>query len=206
MEKKGLRERQKETRRARIVEVARQKFQDSGYSETTIEDIAAEAELSAVTVYKYFGSKAGILLALVQQSDLILIQKLDECVKAPHQSLTEGVLAFGRIMRQHAMTYLQKPTWREVISASISEGSKDFGRTYNDLDNVLIEKMETLILNLQDRGKVTRELESKALADCLFSLQNIRFFQFIADDTIGMDAADEKFQQDLVSLKIAYSN
>ncbi|WP_264211428.1 TetR/AcrR family transcriptional regulator [Leisingera thetidis] len=205
MATKGLRERQKETRRARIVEIARRKFQDSGYAVTTIEDIAAEAELSAVTIYKYFGSKAGILLALVRQSDLFLIQKLDECVNTPHQGLTEGVLAFGRIMRQHAMTYLQKPTWREVISASISEGSKEFGRTYNDLDNALIEKMEALIFNLQEQGKVTRNLDSRALADCLFSLQNIRFFQFIADDTIGMDAADKNFQQDLASLQAAYS-
>ena len=76
MEKKGLRERQKETRRARILEVSRKRFQDAGYSNITIEDIAAESEISAVTVYKYFGSKAGLLLALVGHSDMILIKKL----------------------------------------------------------------------------------------------------------------------------------
>jgi len=206
MEKKGLRERQKETRRARILEVSRKRFQDAGYSNITIEDIAAESEISAVTVYKYFGSKAGLLLALVGQSDMILIKKLEECANSQHPSLIAAVLDFGRIMRQHAMTYLQKSTWREVISASISEGSREFGRTYSELDSVLIEKMRTLIVGLQDRNLVTTNIDASALADCLFSLQNIRFFQFIADDTIEMEAANEKFRQDLEALQVAFGS
>jgi AcrR family transcriptional regulator len=206
MEKKGLRERQKETRRMRILEISRKKFQEAGYSNITIEDIAAESEVSAVTVYKYFGSKAGLLLALVGESDLILIAELDECVKSQHKSLVDGVLDFGRIMRRHAMTYLQKATWREVVSASISEGSREFGKTYSELDGVLISKMHAMIVNLQTRELVAKNIDVLALADCMFSLQNIRFFQFIADDSVEMEAADEKFRLDLEVLQLAFGH
>ena len=204
MEKKGLRERQKASRRARILEVARKKFQDAGYSNVTIEDIAVDSDVSSVTVYNYFGSKAGLLLALVGKSDLILIEKLDECVKTLHQSLADAVIEYGGILRQHAMLYLQKPTWREVVSASISEGSREFGRTYSDLDGVLIQKMQAMIVELQGRGLVATKIDAAALADCMFSLQNIRFFQFIADDSMEMDTVDEKFRQDLEALQAAF--
>ena len=82
----GLRERQKASRRARILESARKKFQDAGYVNVKIEDIANDSDVSAVTVYNYFGSKAGLLLALVGESDLILIRKLDELVNKSHEN------------------------------------------------------------------------------------------------------------------------
>lgn len=196
----GLRQKQKASRRARILDVARSKFQVIGYSDVKIEDIAADSEVSPATVYNYFGTKAGILLALVGESDTILIQQLDELSKGWRGELIPAVLEFGRILRKHAMTYLQKPTWREVVAASIHDGSGDFGRTYSALDDVLVGKMEELIKTLQKQGTVSQEVDPHTLADCLFSLQNIRFFQFIADDSISLNEADERFRQDLEQL------
>ena len=206
MQKKELRDRQKASRRARMLEVARRKFQNEGYSEITVEDIADEADVSAVTVYNYFGSKAGLLLALVSESDLILIQKFEDCADKPHECLTDAVLAYSRILRGHAMTYLQKPTWREIVSASIAEGSRDFGKCYMALDSVLVEKMHALIVSLQKRKLVPPAVDAVALADCLFSLQNIRFFQFIADDSLDMSTVDEKLKCDLDALRMAFSS
>jgi len=201
----GLRERQKASRRARILESARKKFQDAGYVNVKIEDIANDSDVSAVTVYNYFGSKAGLLLALVGESDLILIRKLDELVTKSHENLISAVQEFGRILRQHAMTFLQKPTWREVISASIHEGSREFGKTYSELDDVLIGKMRDLLAALQVNKLVSPDVDICVLADCLFSLQNIRFFQFIADDTLGIEKSDIKLQQDLMALQAVFA-
>lgn len=195
-----LRQKQKASRRTRILNIARNRFQDVGYAEVKIEDIAADSEVSPATVYNYFGSKAGILLALVGESDTILIERLNELASEWRGELVPAVLEFGRILRQHAMTYLQKPTWREVVAASIHDGSGDFGRTYTTLDDVLIGKMEGLIRSLQDQGTVSSQVNPAALSDCLFSLQNIRFFQFIADDDISLKDADARFHQDLEQL------
>lgn len=196
----GLRQRQKASRRTGILDVARDKFQKTGYAEVKIEDIAAEANVSPATVYNYFGSKAGILLALVGESDTILIQKIDRLSKDWRGELVPAVLEFGCILREHAMTYLQKPTWREVVAASIHDGSGNFGQTYTALDDVLVSKMGELIKSMQKQGKVSQEVDPTALADCLFSLQNIRFFQFIADDNICLEDADAKFRHDLEQL------
>ena len=200
----SLRERQKASRRARILSTARQRFQDIGYAEVKIEDIATDSDVSAATVYNYFGTKAGILLALVVESDTILKQELDELAETWTGELVPAVLEFGRILRQHAMSYLQKPTWREVVAGSILEGSGDFGRTYTALDDVLVGKMELLIRALQTQGTVNRRIDPPALANCLFSLQNIRFFQFIADDGISLEDSDGRFRQDLEQLTLLF--
>ena len=201
MKEQGLRERQKASRRKRILEVAKARFQADGYAFVTMEAIAGDADVSAVTVYNHYGSKAGLLLALVSESDELLIAQLGRIIDGKPNDLVEVVAAFGQILRQHAMSYLSKPTWREVLSASINEGSRDFGRTYMALDRVLIDLLESFIRDFQARGLVTLEIDSRALADCLFSLQTIRFFQFIADDDITDAAIDETLRSDLRALR-----
>ncbi|MCA0277851.1 MAG: TetR/AcrR family transcriptional regulator [Proteobacteria bacterium] len=201
----GLRERQKASRRERILEIAKTRFQTDGYTATTIELIAKDADVSAVTVYNYFDSKAGLLLALVSESDQLLIRQLKTMIARKPANLIDAVASFGQILRRHAMSYLTKSTWREVLSASINEGSSDFGRTYLELDNVLIELMHAMIVEFQQRKLIAETVDSAALADCLFSLQNIRFFQFIADDNRDDEDIDRRLRRDLESLKAVFS-
>ena len=195
-----LRERQKAGRHKRILSNARKRFSALGYDSVTIEEIAAQSDVSSVTIYNYFGSKAGLLLELVSESDGLLIAKLDEMIGRKPASLPVAAREFGRILRDHAMSYLEKPTWRVVLAASIQEGSGKFGQTYANLDKVLIEKMAELVINLRDRGLLPDSVEAETLADCLFSLQNIRFFQFIADDGLNTETVDEHFAADLRAL------
>lgn len=59
------RQRQAEQTRARILAAARDLFRSAGYASTTIDAIAAGAQVSAKTVEAAFGSKRGVLAALV---------------------------------------------------------------------------------------------------------------------------------------------
>jgi AcrR family transcriptional regulator len=59
------RQRQAEQTRARILAAARELFRAAGYAATTMEAIASSAQVSAKTVEAAFGSKRGVLAALV---------------------------------------------------------------------------------------------------------------------------------------------
>jgi AcrR family transcriptional regulator len=59
------RQRQAEQTRARILTAARELFRSAGYAATTIDAIASAAQVSAKTVGAAFGSKRGMLAALV---------------------------------------------------------------------------------------------------------------------------------------------
>ena len=86
----SLRARQKEDRRNRIVSSAKTLFKKKGYEKTTIESIAVAAGVSGVTVHNYYGTKAGVLLALVIESDKQLIARLNESLPR-----NEGAIGFS---------------------------------------------------------------------------------------------------------------
>ena len=50
----GLREKQKETRRQAMLTAAAKLFKEQGFAKTSMEEIAAAAELSVATAYNYF--------------------------------------------------------------------------------------------------------------------------------------------------------
>lgn len=58
----GLRERNATRTRRHIVDAATALFRDHGYDKTTMEDVAAHAEVSASTLYRYFPAKEDLVV------------------------------------------------------------------------------------------------------------------------------------------------
>ena len=62
MAQRGLRERKKAAAMHRIQSAALELFSTDGYDNVTIEQIADRADVSPSTVYRYFGTKEGLVL------------------------------------------------------------------------------------------------------------------------------------------------
>ena len=78
-------EREKEQRANMIVDAAQKLFLTKGFIQTTMDDIAGEAELSKGTLYLYYKSKEDLYHAIVLRGVEILLPLLekaaDKCVK-----------------------------------------------------------------------------------------------------------------------------
>ena len=67
MNQLSLRERNKKKVTQRIVEVTIELFKTKGYHETTMDEIAEQAEISRKTLFNYFPSKESLLLPWAQE-------------------------------------------------------------------------------------------------------------------------------------------
>ena len=196
----GLRERQKEDRRARIIAAARGLFAESGLENITIEAIAEIAGLSSVTVYNYYGTKSGVLLALVAESDRELLETLADKLSGTSGSLIDLVLEFAGLVCDHTLTHLDKAIWRKVIASSVSDSDPRFGKLYRELDDRLACVLTDEVAALQAQGKIAQGIDPKDLGRALFHVQNTRFVEFIASDAMTKADVLRRLRRDITAL------
>jgi len=71
-----MRERKQRATRERLLTVAQTLFADRGYDRTTMDDIAAAADVSRATAFNYFPRKEELLLALVARRRAVIVDLL----------------------------------------------------------------------------------------------------------------------------------
>jgi AcrR family transcriptional regulator len=196
----GLRERQKEDRRSRIIAAAKELFAESGLENITIEAIADIAGVSSVTVHNYYGTKSGVLLGMVAESDRELLDRLDSDLVGKANDLTDLVLRFFSIVCAHTQTHLDKAIWRQVIAASVSDSEQKFGTRYHELDDRLALVLVREINAMMVAGKLPAEANPSHLGRALFNLQNARFIQFVTTDEMTEAEVTRHLRNDLTAL------
>ncbi len=85
----GLRETKRREAMGHIQRVALDLFDARGYAAVTVEEIAANARVAPRTVYRYFGTKDGILLTQPEDEDMVAVL----AGSAAHEDLVDAVRA-----------------------------------------------------------------------------------------------------------------
>lgn len=196
----GLRERQKADRRQRILQAARTLFAEAGPESITIEAIADRAGVSGVTVHNYYGTKSGVLLALVAESDRELVEKMRVTLTGKCGDPIELALRFAATIRDHAITFLDKAIWRQVIAASITDTTSRFGKTYRSLDEQLAMFLVHELSRIQRAGGMPKHVSPQDLGKALFNIQNMQFIHFISSDEMSDSDAENALLRDLRAL------
>jgi len=108
------------TKRA-IVDAARSLFAERGYFATTVDDIAAEAEVAPATVYSSTGGKQGLLSELIRlwQSDPLIKSTMNEL----HAASDPNVI----IDRLSSATRQIREAWADVIAILLTTAPHDAG-------------------------------------------------------------------------------
>jgi AcrR family transcriptional regulator len=110
----GLRERWRVKARRTIQECALDLFDERGFAAVTIEEIAAAAEVSPSSVYRYFGTKEGILVA--DEFDNMSQEALEEILDLndPVGSLVQIVLRYEAAPEAGETARAERSPWRRV--------------------------------------------------------------------------------------------
>lgn len=149
-DKPGLRERRRATAIRRIQEAALDLFDARGFENVTIEEIAEAADLSPSSVYRYLGTKEGIVL--YDEFDFRLIEAVEAELAAhpPVEAVRRAVASimaafYGRdeaLARRklryaledphlHAATTQQVDQFAQLVAATLARAA---GRDANELE------------------------------------------------------------------------
>lgn len=183
----GLRERQKAKRHFHILTAAGALFKRDGFAVTSIEGIAAEAEVAAGTVYNYFQSKGDLLLALVALDGEEVRERGKAMIADPPADPMAAVRKLLEFYVDHSLVHLSKELWRNAMATALTQAKSPFGRGYAALDRKLADQVGDLIGVLQERESVSASIDPRVAGDMLFEIVNSLFQNFVAHDDMPME-------------------
>ncbi|WP_137113048.1 TetR/AcrR family transcriptional regulator [Rhodobacter sp. SY28-1] len=183
----GLRERHKEDRRLRILQAASALFRAQGYDAVRIEDIAAQADVSAGTCYNYFTTKGDILLSIVTLEVEEVIDAGRAVVARPPEDVASALDGLIHIYYDHSLMYLSKAMWRIAISLTISAPETPFSQRYSGLDAKLAAQVGDLLVALQHRGRVRADFDPGLIGRVIFNQLNQAFIDFCKDEAMSLE-------------------
>ena len=105
------REQERTQNRAAIITAAVKLFLRDGIDKTAVAQIADEAKLSSMSVYRYFGNKQAIAVAVANYLLQEYLAEHRERCRQTEQPNESGFDAFARIIRAYIATYEAHPEY-----------------------------------------------------------------------------------------------
>jgi AcrR family transcriptional regulator len=167
-EQSGPRSRKGVQTRARLLDAAKEIFEENGFLEARITDIAERAGLSHGAFYHYFDSKEQVFREIAEQLDDQLAEPMESIVFA-HGSTADPRERLFTALRAHLERYRDEAKIMGVIE-QVSRYDEHVAAVRSTRNKVHREQMEASIRGLQRRGIADTSLDPKVAAAALGSM------------------------------------
>jgi len=184
-------QRRKEQKKASIRQAALELFSKHGFNKVSMNDIAARARVSHVTIYNHFGNKEELIQDTVQSSLAALTEKT--------RAIVDGDIPF--------MEKLELIILGEAELASQYHGElmrmalRDNPKMQEFSQSLWQQQINSLIMDLVEEGKilgyVAKELSQEAI---LYYFEVIRRGSMASTDLLAEIKTDAKFIRELYTL------
>ena len=190
----GLREHQKAMRRKAISEAGVALFERQGFDNTTIEQIAREAGVSAPTVFKYFGSKQEIILEMLQKADETALQEARAHMAELDDPL-DALCYLEQVLVDHALSMLPAPIWRELLLHVLGGDQSELPEKYKRLNESLQHAIASLLRDLQQRGKLRQDLDVELAAFLLNDYSHLQILRLVSSEPMDLEQHRRQVRQ-----------
>lgn len=185
----GLRERQKELRRQAIAKAAIELFHSQGFHETTVEQIASQAGVSAPTVFKYFGSKQEMILEMIREADQQAIEDIHSQLP-DFDDPVDTLCHLESVLVGRSLETLPAALWKELLPLVLT-GNTELPEAYRKLNLTLQAEIGSVLSNLQKAGKLRPDLDIKLAAFMLNDYSQLQLLRLTSSDTPDIEAHRE---------------
>lgn len=183
----GLRERQKAERRQAISKAAIELFERQGFQNTTIEQIASLAGVSAPTVFKYFGNKQEIILEILRDSDQRALKDSRSLIPEMEDPV-EALCYLERLLTGYSLEVMHPSLWRELLPLILFGGNNGLPEGYRAMNEALSAEISGLIKELQQAGKLRADLDVDLAAFLLNDYSHLQLYRLVNQEKPDIEA------------------
>ena len=173
--------RQEQARRTRdrIAGAAERRFLRDGYAATTIATIAADADVSADTIYKTFGGKPGLVRAIRERALLgagpVPAEQRSDALHAREQSGREIIEAWGALTAEVAPRVAPILLLMRAAAATDREGET----LLEEMDTDRLRRMTQNARRLRDGGHLRAGITLAQAADVLWTYSAPELYELL---------------------------
>ena len=172
----GRRERKKRELRSRIYQTAQQLFLSQGFAATTVEQIAAAADIAPATFFNHFQSKNALLGEMTTEVFDHLQALIDQYLLRPGTA-QERIVSFAD--RAASDAHAARGIARDVVLELMRTRARP-GETPPYLERIFAPIAKTLREG-QRNGEVRKDLDAGFLAEMVLGALNAPFINWMND-------------------------
>ena len=178
----GRQEQAEQTRR-RILESARKQFIERGYAGATADAIAAEAGVSAQTIYAIFKNKKRLLVSLMNVSPSTGMEDHTPMAEQPNVQAVAQERDRRRQLQMFAQVVAGNLDQLAAVSEIMTEAAKvepDFDRILQKLNKQRLEHMSLAVQQFAANGPFRNEMDEDYARDTVWTLTSPDVFLLLS--------------------------
>ena len=188
-------EREREQRRKTILNAAKKLFFRKGLENTTMDEIAENAELSKGTLYLYFQSKEILAISIIKEiSDLMNkdLRKAADTGKNGIERIKDVTQALTDFFKKRRKEF-QFFKYMDVVAASLGSENDIFMHWKSGVEEIIHVVLEIVIEGIED-GSIRRDIEPDKAA-FVYSNMVLSFLIRLSNDH-GVILMDQELTED----------
>ncbi|MGE3874637.1 MAG: TetR/AcrR family transcriptional regulator [Parvibaculaceae bacterium] len=173
----GLRERQRSKRRDTMLRSAAAIFEEKGFEQARLEDIAEHAEVSIGTIYNYFSSKFDLLVAMHREDRERVLKQSEAIINNPP---ADPIVAISRLIQcdlECGIDYAGPAVWREILAPAYAP--ERYRKTFAEIYDRYTARMVQLLELLKRRGQLGPNVDCQMAARIFLGLDHLHFYEIM---------------------------
>lgn len=142
-----------EERRALILQSAKRVFARSPYAEASVGDLARESEITEPMLYKHFGSKKGLFLAVLSEFAAQFLETLQERIS--HRAEKDVLDALAHFVDDYNFAIKADPETQRILFQAVTEsGDPDIARCVSGHNRTVYKFIRQLVESAREEGRL----------------------------------------------------